>query len=239
MIKLLPKSDLAKEKAKQTSREIQEGVKIATRVDGLRSLWAKTEQDFEKYKIATLGAIQKDIDSLNGKKDNLSVELHEMQSKYDSLMPDIVSKRLELAQFEKSLTSWEKKLDKREEGLNIFEKEVNDSFKKVEDSRIRTEDNERISQNLLHAADEKNKQAQIALSTANNIQDEARISKTEIEKLLNDRENIINEKEKELAEEDLLLMNERKDLDKDKIKVNDMRQTLERSIQRIKEGKRA
>ena len=99
-VHLLPKSEIANLKAKQASRDIQEGVKIATRVDGLRELWSKTEQDFEIYKTSTLAAIQKEIDALENKKEKLSEELKQMKVKYDSIMPEIASKQSELAQFE-------------------------------------------------------------------------------------------------------------------------------------------
>ena len=55
---------------------------------------------------------------------------------------------------------------------------------------------------------------------------------------MEEREVLIKEKEKQLVGDDLLLMNERKNFEIEKIRVNDIRQTLLRSIQRIKEGKR-
>jgi len=69
-VKLLSKSELSGLKAKAQERDIQEGVKIATRVDGLRELWSKTEQDFELYKTSTLAAIQDELQKATEEKEN-------------------------------------------------------------------------------------------------------------------------------------------------------------------------
>jgi chromosome segregation ATPase len=237
-VHLLPKSEIANLKAKQASRDVAEGVKIATRVDGLRELWSKTEQDFEIYKTSTLAAIQKEIDALESKKEKLSEELKQMKVRYDSIIPEITSKQAELAQFKKSLRTWENKLDKREDEVKVSENNANESFKESEVLRINAEDNERITANLLRQATEKRNESQITLETAREVQEKAYELKKEIESALEERENSIKEKEKQLVGDDLLLMNERKNFEIEKIRVNDIRQTLLRSIQRIKEGKR-
>ena len=238
-VHLLPKSELVNLKAKEKSREIQEGVKIATRIDGLRELWAKTEQDFETYKTATLGAIQKEISELSVKKDELSEELRQMQSKYDSLMPDIKVKRSELAQFEKSLTAWEKKLGKQKDDIELLEIDVLEAKNKSEDAKVRMEENERISRILLRDSDEKKQQAQVTLETAKTIQENAYRLKKETEDALDLRENSIKAKEQELSSKELSIMNDRKELEAEKIKVNDTRETLERSLERLRQGRRA
>ena len=206
---MLPKSELVNLKAKEKSREIQEGVKIATRIDGLRELWAKTEQDFETYKTATLGAIQKEIDELIGKKDGLSDDLRKMQSKYDSLMPDLSIKRTELAQFEKKLFSWEKKLDKREETAGLMEIDVKEALDSAEEARVHAEDNERIARNILATANNKKQEAESTLSTARKVQEKAYQDKKEFETAFELRENSIKSKEQELSKKELASIEEK------------------------------
>ena len=60
-VKLLPKAIIQEQKAKEQHRQIEEGIKVATRIDGLRETYSKTEQDLEKYRTATLEAIGKEI----------------------------------------------------------------------------------------------------------------------------------------------------------------------------------
>jgi len=237
MIKLLPKSKVAENKAKSDLRNVQEGVKIATRIDGLRELWGKTEQDFEKYKTSTLALINEEINELKGKKEKLIAELREMQSKYDSLMPDISTKRAELYKFEKKLGLWESKLDKREEDAALLEIDVAEALEKAENARIRNEDNERISANLVIQAQEKRTEAKQKLDEAKNLRDKTEIERKEVESGLILREYGIKSKEQELSNKELILINERKELEAEKIILKDRQETLQRTLQRMKENR--
>ena len=85
----------------------------------------------------------------------------------------------------------------------------------------------------------KKKKAQVTLETAKTIQENAYRLKKETEDALNLRENSIKAKEQELSNKELSIMNDRKELEAEKIKVNDTRETLERSLERLRQGRRA
>lgn len=238
-VKLLPKSEIANLKAKEQEREIKEGVKIATRVDGLRELYSETEQKLEKYRTVTLEKIGEEITSLNSKKEELLGNINQLQGKYDAMMPEMATKRTELAQFEKSLNGWERKLEKREENSSLMEIDVMEALQKAEDSRLHNEDNERISRNLLIQTNEKKYEAEQTLKTARNIQDKIYSDKKDIESSLELRELSIKTKEQELSSKEISLMNDRKEFEKEKIKVADKQATLERSLARLKAGRLA
>jgi chromosome segregation ATPase len=238
-IKLLPKSELANLKAKEKTREIQEGVKLATRVDGLRELYAKTETDLEKYRTATLARINEEITALNGKKEELVGRMSQLQGKYDAMLPEIPMKRSELDKFEKSLRTWEKKLEKKEESAGLMEIDVKEALDSAEKSRIRAEDNERISRNLLVATNQKKQESETMLSTTRKIQEGVYKEKESIEQALELREISIKTKEQELSRKELSLMNFEKELNEEKVRVNDTRAMLERSIARLREGRHA
>jgi hypothetical protein len=236
-VKLLPKSEIAALKAKATSRDIQEGVKVATRVDGLRELWSKTEQDFELYKTSTLSRIQSDITELENRKQKLSGELREMQSRYDSLMPDIPTKRTELAQFEKSLTSWEKKLEKREEETVFLEIDLAGAMKAAEDSKIRNEDNERISANILVQTNARKEEAENLLQSAKKIQETAMKEKEEAEKYFDMRELGIKTREDAIIKAQLENDRISKENAIEKVRIADQWAQLERTAQKLRENR--
>lgn len=236
-IKLLPKSEIANLKAKDQEREIKEGIKIATRVDGLRELQSKTEQDLERYRTVTLERIGEEIKSLNSKKEELLGNISQLQGKYDAMLPEMATKRTELAQFEKSLNGWERKLEKREENASLMEIDVMEALEKAEGSRIRNEDNERISRNLLVQSNEKKEESEKTLKTVRKIQDQVYADKKNIEEALNLRELSIQTKENELSSKELSLINEKKEFEKEKIKVLDRQATLDRSLARLKAGR--
>jgi chromosome segregation ATPase len=238
-VKLLQKSEIASLKAKAQGREVQEGVKIATRVDGLRTLWAKTESDFELYKTSTLAAIQDEIVKANEEKESITSTLRALKAEYEQLLPEIPMKRAELAAFEKRLTAWEKKLVKKEDSVALGEIDIAEFTQKAEFAKVRNEDNERISRNLLIQANKKKQDADEALSKAQNIQATAEKEKKDMEQSLSLREMAIKAQEQELLTNQMNLASDRTILAIEKVRVNDMRQTLERSLERLKQGRLA
>lgn len=238
-VKLLQKSELQSLKAKERALEVREGVKLATKVDGLRELAVKTEQELEKYRISTLESITKEITKATEEKEKITSELRTLKEEYDLLLPEIPIKRKELAEFEKTLMKWEHKLEKREEKAGLSEIDVAEALDAAESTRIMNEDNERISRNLLIQANKSKIEAEQTLITARNIQDQANKERQESEATLNLRELSIKTKEQELSRTESILMNDQRELINEKRKVDDMRQTLQRSIERIKNNRLA
>jgi FtsZ-binding cell division protein ZapB len=236
-VKLLQKSELQNLKAKEQTRQIEEGVKVATRIDGLRELYSKTEQELEKYRTATLMGIQKEISELKEKEDELSAKVKVLQAKYDSMKPDMEAKKAELKEYEKFLGSWDKKLTKREKENSDWELELDDKRQKTEFSLARQEDNERISINLLIEADGKRIEAEQSRQEARNMMAKADTERKDNEAAFILREFSISQKEKELSIMQTELMKGKKELEKEKIQVADQRATLQRSIARIKAGR--
>lgn len=238
-VKLLQKSELQSLKAKERALEVREGVKLATKVDGLRELQAKTEKEFELYKTSTLSAITEEITKTNEEKEKISGELRILKEEYDLLLPEIPIKRKELAEFEKTLMKWEHKLEKREEKAGLSEIDVAEALDTAESIRIMNEDNERISRNLLIQTNKAKIEAEQTLATARKIQEQAFQELQDSEATLNLRELSIKTKEQELSRTESILMNDQRELINEKRKVDDMRQTLQRSIERIKNNRLA
>lgn len=236
-VRLLPKSLIAEQKAKVQTREIQEGMKLANRVDGLRELYSKTEQELETYRTATLASIGKEITELEGKKTKLEIDFRNLKSQYESMLSEIPTKRTELSEFEKSLTSWEKKLAGREERAELLEIDVAEALVKAKDSKLRTEDNERITTNLLIQANQTKQEAEQTLLTARKVEERAYSDKKDFEAAAILREYSITSKEKELLIMETDLMKQKKALEKEKIRLQDQRETLQRSLERIKHNR--
>ena len=240
MIKLLPKSLLQEQKAREKMREIQEGVKLASRVDGLRETYSKVEQDLEKYRVSTLEAIGEEIKDLDNKKNASLNEIKVMQRKYDHMMLEISTERTALAKFEKSLKTWENKLEKREENLELMELKVMEAKKKTELSLSVQQDNERITANLFIQADKAEIKTHNRHSKSLGRLGKWRIRINKTQKQRSVCENIIFlQKEKELSNMELKLIADKKALEVEKVQVADQRATIARAMQRLKEGKHA
>ena len=235
--KLLPKSEISAQKAKQTARDIQEGVKVATRIDGLRELWGKTEQDFEAYKTATLSRINEEITALDVKKEELAGKLHTLRVEYDALLPEILLKRSELAKFEKNLALWEKKLEKREEVIVFLEIDVAEARRKAEDSKTRNEDSERISANILAQTNVRKEEADNFLQTARSIHENAMKEKEEAEKYFDMRELGIKTREDAILKQQLENTKIAKENAIEKVRIADQWAQLQRTAEKLRQNR--
>lgn len=238
-VKLLEKSKLNELKARDRAIEVREGVKLAERVDGLRNLYSKTQEDLENYKVATLAQIGQEINDLTVKKEELIGLVRNLRSEYDVMLPEVSTKRGELFQFEKKLTTWENKLVKREERSALMEIDVAEAIEKSENARTRSEDNERITTNLLIQANKNKESSESILKTTKNIQERVLLEKRQAEKELELRQLSIKTKEREISNKEIQLMKLEKDLNDEMVKVADQRATLERSLNRLKQGRMA
>lgn len=73
-MKLLSKSDVQKAKSLDRQREIDEGLKLARRVDALREIAAAEESSLAKFRIETIAKIHDEISILAAKRDELQIE---------------------------------------------------------------------------------------------------------------------------------------------------------------------
>ena len=80
-MKLLPKSDIAKAKSVDKQREIDEGMKLAKRVDSLREVAAAEEASLKKFRSETLGAINTEITANATKRDELTQEVQSLEER--------------------------------------------------------------------------------------------------------------------------------------------------------------
>lgn len=70
-MRLLPRREIDKAKASDRQREVDEGVKLAEKVDTLREIRSKEEVGLEKWRVETLKGIQEQISSLSKERNAL------------------------------------------------------------------------------------------------------------------------------------------------------------------------
>lgn len=114
MIRLLPKSEIDKRKAEEQRLALQEGLKVAKRVDTLREIAASEEAAFEKYRTTSLKDIQSDIQLRFQEKEQLEADLVKMRSERNALLVPITHKWLEIEEVEGRLNTKEAALSKEE-----------------------------------------------------------------------------------------------------------------------------
>lgn len=80
-IKLLKKSEIDQAKARDRQLEINEGLKLAKKVDTLREVVAQEEESLKKFRIKTISAINDEIIIAAKKRDDLNKENSDLEEK--------------------------------------------------------------------------------------------------------------------------------------------------------------
>lgn len=114
MLRLLQKSEVDKRKAEEQRQAIQEGLKVAERVDSLREIHASEEVAFEKYRIETLGNIHQEIQEKFLKKTQLEIDVARLQQEKQALLIPLDAKWKEVTEQERIYASWEDDLNQKE-----------------------------------------------------------------------------------------------------------------------------
>jgi len=234
MIKLLEKSKLNELKAKNEAREIQEGMKLSTRVDGLRKLQAKTEEDFEKYKNATLSALGEEVKILERKKDVATANLKAVEAQLEATLSKTEQKALE--DLRKKLSEKEKELKDRAFKVDLAWVDVMTTQKEANKLVVEQKKMEEDALRKLLAASGKETDAERRFREAQ--EREQKVAEDERQKNVEIglKENVLKRKEQDILQTQVKLENERKELDIEKVQVADMRATLERALERIRKN---
>ncbi len=197
-IKLLSKSDIASKKAGERRQSVDEGVKVAHRVDNLRKVAANEEQALEKFRKESMKAVKDEISAKIKERDALISEVKLLEGrKVEALKPltaekvlaenvsrALEAKKAELIEEEKRGIIRDKTLDKRQKDLAALEKSV-------EKSRV-------LANKKLQEAEENSKEAEQALKNAHTTFDNLSKQMTDREKDIAKKEKVIEAREREV-----------------------------------------
>ena len=78
-MKLLPKVEFEQAKAEAVRKQIEEGQKIAKRIDGLRETLAEEEASLARFRAAQVKALKEEIGSLINERDQLKADIIRMK----------------------------------------------------------------------------------------------------------------------------------------------------------------
>jgi hypothetical protein len=234
-MKLQNKKIIQAEATKERKTQIDEGVKIATKVDELRRVHAEEERSLYEFRDKSIETLKKDIGPLLNQKENLIEEIKELQDRKQVLLDIPIEASLkEMEERKAKISEIEEGLKNRLEYLLSKNLEIDLRFKelvKAEEKLSREKDlieNTRSKIIVVNAETEKilnQAQAKIA-----EIMEYEKTMKTQLKledgKIINrstdldNRENSLNKRERELNEKEKF--------------INDKYATLERTVNRIK-----
>ncbi len=238
-MKLLQKQQIDVLKAREMSREVQEGLKITRRVDSLREMRLTEESNLENWRKASLETIKAQIKPLEDKKGKLELEIRELQGKFDAMLPSIGTKRDELRKLQAELSNWQKELEKKAEEVLYQETDVAMAKLNAEKSLERQILNEQQSEHLLLLASRKSEEAKQASKTAHIIREKADADRIAGEASLQLRENAVIMRESVAFESEKENERVKKENGIERIRLADQRATLERELIRLRNARKS
>jgi len=218
-MKLLPKSDIAKAKSVDKQREIDEGMKLAKRVDSLREVAAAEEASLKKFRSETLQAINAEITANTTKRDELTQEVHSLEErKAEALKPltkelETIKDSLELIEVKSDLLDkWKEAIERKERELasrdellssreNVIHLKLQDTDRRLAESATLRDNAER--QNELASETLRKAQQDSSVKIANALQREEWVKERETTAFAKEEE--LRKKEIDLAKEWSLL----------------------------------
>lgn len=233
-MKLLDKKTIVDQRSLERKREIDEGVKLAKKVDQLRQTASEEEANLSKFRIESLKQLKTEVAILVDQRDSLSVEINTLRHKVEKLkmLPDLewdkITKEAEyLAGLKKKLEEQEfvsmgKEIEiaRREELLMIERGRIEDERARVKNELIKNK--ETFEKNATTEIQLNNKLTQ---TNAYVREKENELLEKELKIAALERDLVI--KEETIAERSLYLNNREKF-------INDKYQTLLRTEKRIK-----
>lgn len=176
-MQLLSKRELNQAKQADRQREIEEGLKLARRVDGLRETASEEEAKLTKFRIKSVEQLHSEIKPLEDKKQSLLDEVRELEHRKKIAQIPLVAEWKLLTKAKEELEKLTEEIFRKKSYLAQKEKEVVDTLKQVTEEKARVETLKRTtlekltqSENTFVKAqkesDEVKKQAESILSSA-------------------------------------------------------------------------
>lgn len=216
----------------QRKADIDNGLKLARKVDDLRETVLKEEQKLENHRNVIIPEVQRQIDLKIEERDELERELVPIRKKREELLKPLDEEWLKVNQtksdLEKEKTDIENEkqktlllVKKAEQNLKLSKLEQERSFEK---GKVANQESKEAHDKLLEAqkclSDARNEEKRI-----NSLLDKRKLEIKEEEEVLKATVLSISIREKEIEAD-------KKFIEEEKIRLQDMRGTLERALAR-------
>lgn len=233
VMRLLSRIEINTQKSREREQEVQEGMKLAKRVDSLREIQAQEEASLTKFRIKTLAKIHEEtkekaarLQEITQEVQKLSLERIELQRPLDKAWKDVATKQNEIIAQEEELKKKEEDIENRDVELASQIHSVAIEARRLGSEKAHVAQVQKETKRSLSEAKD-------VLFEANNIKDRTIRAKERIENELTHREALaaVRERECMIREEQAQRIIE-ENLE-EKRQLADQRATLERALKRL------
>lgn len=230
-MRLLDKKQIDSQKAVERSRDVQEGLKLARRVDSLREIQAREEKTLQEYRTKTLATIHEEISKETERRDALKKEVKVLEDrKKEALKP--LTEELKRIEDQNKVLLEAQRADIESEGHALArtrERTATESRLAALEKRRAASERERSRAGLLEAESAR-KEARDVLQEARGIRDSAVQLKKEVEKELRERDVQMASRERDLGLREEENTKERAALAEEWKLLDDRKQMLARAL---------
>lgn len=231
-IRLLSKSEVDKAKSLDRKNLIDEGVKLAKRVDSLRETAAQEDSSLQKFRNESVSRIYTEIREVTVELDSLRADVSVLKKEKTDIERLLGEDWNEVGKAQPELLKLKKTLQEDVSRIKSFERVISTS-KELVTKELREAEHERLqSDELLRKAYEDSKEAKSKKERADSLLLEVRQEKIKSEKELDDRIANINYREKKNHDRDRELAERESELSSGWTILNDRRAMFERTLKR-------
>ncbi len=237
-MQLLEKRQIDGLKAKERQQEIQEGKKLAEKVDALRELASREQTNLSKFTEESVAHLKAEIGTLIDDKEALKTEIRELELQKSIAQVPLDNKWAEFHEKQSELESLGIELHEKQRQITQKEAEADKRLRdlSVESSRV-SDEHARISE-VLSQTDRLKKEADTTVQDARNQAATVHLTAEFRDNTSRDRENRLNISEKSLKESEEAIHIHTKDLEDRERALQDKYETLIRTQERIKHGRK-
>lgn len=232
VMRLLNKSDIAKAKANEQRMNVEEGLKLAKRVDNLREVAAQEEVSLAKFRKEQIAKINEEITKAEGKKSSLFKEVKDLEERRKELQKPLDDEWSRINKERLSLESFREEVAERSARVNDKEQGVREALEKAGRQLAQAATKNDLSSDKLREADSAAKAASKSLENAKKVEAQALALKEKAEKEVAERLEKVALREKGADNREKENTRISKELKNKERAINDKYKTLLRSQKR-------
>lgn len=233
-MRLLPKSEITKQKAVVQQQTVEEGKKLAMTIDRLREVVAEEESSLEKFRSETLKQIHKETSAAAATRDELLGEVAQLElRKKEALEPvydlwGAVEEVNKQAEYERqAVAELLREAEQKVQAADAAEKQAAQALYVAETIKER-------HQSLLNEVIQKKQEAEQIVTEATEKYQQSAIMKEQTETSLSARKQELEALSEQLQKKEEQLEQERLRQQEERVRLADREQTLEREFTRLR-----
>ena len=236
-MKLLDKNAIVALKGKERKMEIDEGVKLAKKIDLLRETSSQEEARLAQFRTESLKKVKEDIEFLTFNRDDLKNQIKVLSEERRILQVPLDAEWEKVNRHSSDLLQRETDLEAEMKSIKNIKQEIEKQVEEIKMEKERVEDLKERTNNKLTEVDLHSKEVEKIMEDTKRSSNETLKALLAFQDELGQKENEIAYRETDVRNQLAQIELDRKTITEERIRVQDREMVLEREIARRKKIK--